>query len=158
MKHSMQLAYSIERRQYAQEHVLRILIGMASLRDWSLGLCLLHFQLLNEVTFYNDQSSQRLRIKWAEKSRLAQGEAAMVLEFESMEAWIPCSSFEAAMYCYLRYFRDGAAEVDHLDIDTMNVVPATRDRSPSITSVMFVAENAIPSITPEEARRRLEME
>jgi hypothetical protein len=61
------------------------------------------------------------------------------------------NNLEYVQHFFLKYYRDGVAEVDHLDLQAIDA--ETGDKEVYVT---FRAPESKPPVTPEEARRRLE--
>jgi hypothetical protein len=109
------------------------------------GLCLLKEQLVERVIFRAEQGSWVVRLGRADGARevLFSKYAPRRLEIQLGE-----TELERWLVFFLKYFRDGVAEVDHLDVE------GTLASGQRFDLVLKVA-CAAPPVSADEARRRL---
>ena len=131
-------------------HWVTINLDSDAIIQFCLGLSLLKEQLITQLTMatYNNtfrlqlegaqyvSSVQRAQIKKHEKNVIG-----LVLSIDELEFW---------QHFLLKYFRDGLSDVDHIDLEI--------DEATDSWSGLYVTlkvDKAVPSVSEEEARRRL---
>lgn len=150
MKRHLKLPVSFSRRDTGGEVHVVVDFGTAGIEEWCLNLVLLKEEMASSLTLTNGRDSLALRIgikRDLDKSHRAiatwggNGALELQLTLTELECWL---SF------FLKYFRDGIPDVDHIDLQ----VKATKSLPKGLFLTLKVAE-AKPGVTPNEARRRL---
>jgi hypothetical protein len=130
--------------------IISISLEYEAIPEWCLDLCLLENDLIQSVVITNDPGTFKLTI--SKNPSLSRTERGRV-KWHSGGAEIQISQTELDMWCdyFLRYYRDGIANVDHIDVD---ISPKKDARGLFIT---FKVDSAVPSIPEKEARRKLNL-
>ena len=128
--------------------VITLTLARNDIRDFCLCLCLLGENLVSEVLLrLPNQLGICLEQKPAYKeNRLVRNRSFTTLQLTQIE-------LERLVHFFLRYYRDGVAEVDHLDIEANENTPNRMD-----AYVTFVVPDYLPPVSAAEAKRRLGME
>lgn len=129
----------------ADHDTLVVELRRTAIADFTLGLCLLKENLIEALQLGTPNSRTTIEFRRGEANHRAEGRAtktgmALRLSDTELSYWLRF---------FLKYVRDGTAEVDHLDVDLESADRATPN--------MFVLKvpDAVAPLTPEEARKRL---
>lgn len=141
MKKFVKTSVPIEEIELDGQSAVEINISPANLRDWCLCLQLLHDKLVEALVFPQSSPSRQVEITCGKKSNFG-----LKVSSDRLEVIFCERDLDYARHFFLRYYRDGAAEVDHIDIQT--------EHGDYIT---ITVEEYAPPVSPEEARRRLGM-
>lgn len=117
----------------------RIHIARANLKEWCLALQLLQDELIKAVSIECPITQQRMQI-----SRDVENTVTCSGPSSSLKVTFDGNALNYARHFFLRYYRDGTAEVDHIDIETRFGGYIT-----------LAVEEFAPSLSPGEARKRL---
>ena len=147
MTKRLALPIKVETVHYPGQTVLSIVVAREALKDWCLGLCLLSEGLIETLLIAGNhgQNQKELRV-----NRLPQDFVGVRTRVTS-GAWyleIADTNLEYLQHFFLKYYRDGVAEVDHLDLE------ATTGEDEAIYVTFKVLETR-PPLTPEEAEKWL---
>jgi hypothetical protein len=130
------------------QQIIEIDLGSMLILDWTLNLCLLRRGLIESITYHTAKGSNlKVRIdtglKVADRATvgIAPDNVYLAITATELDYW---ESF------FLKYYRDGVAEVDHLDIEAQ-VNPPSKNCGYVILKVAKVK----PPMTPEEVRKML---
>jgi hypothetical protein len=136
MKKTFAHKLAIEETQWS----LKIIVSPAALKDWCLCLDLLEESMISELVVPYLSISNRIEIakQYAIDSSSYQGNPLRVLLSER--------DLNYMRHFFMRYYRDGVADVDHIDIET--------DKGDYIT---LKVEESIAPMSAEEAKRKLGM-
>jgi hypothetical protein len=151
MNKNMKLPIDIERIQHTGQIVLRLFIHPDAVRDWCLGLCLLNNQLVDTLGITGQRTKTGIDLNLGGKNNTR---GIIRLKFTSStltQLEITKGDVEYLLQFFLKYYRDGMADVDHIDLDAVNA--DTGDKGLYVT---FRVQHSKPPVTPEEAQRRLE--
>lgn len=132
-----------------RQQLAEVDLGLDSIAAWCLDLCLLEKRLIDTVTIVGGRAgAPKLRIEcdpnvpapgvvhW-----LPDGMCLRITHVE-LEHWI---------HFFLKHYRDGVGEVNHIDVD---VPPAETDSLKGLFLVLRVP-SALQPVSEEEARRIL---
>jgi hypothetical protein len=151
MNKRTKLSIDIETIHRPGQIVLRVLVGPGAVRDWCLGLCLLSNGLIEKWSVIGKNEAPGIDLRIAGKK----GTQGLIrVRFESgapTECEITRGDLEYLMHFFLKYYRDGIADVDHIDFDAIDV-----NTGNSELYVTFKVPDSRPAVTQEEARRRLD--
>ena len=148
MKPPLKLPLRLKLVRHPGQTVLNIEFETRALADWCLGLCLLKEELIPVLVVHEEAAKGKLEIQLAGQTK---HRAKTQASFESGATRVRLApdDLDCLLHFFLKYFRDGVAEVDHLDLD---VESQTNNQDSTIT--FKVPESAQP-LSAEEAKRRL---
>lgn len=140
MKKAMELALTVTARSLDGQSIVNVLIPPSSVCHWCLCLQLLHDQLVESCVLLLPEPQGKVEVRCAATSTHSIGHSGHRI----------CLSSNALDYLrcfFLKYFRDGFAEVDHVDIDD--------EQHEGGYLTFSVLESALP-VSSAEVRKRLE--
>jgi len=123
-------------------------ISISAVTEWCLALCLLREGVAEAVSVREEAGNGKLEIQ-AMSQAGSQVRTRARLDAGSVHLALTPRDLEYLLHFFLRYYRDGVAEVDHLDLE---VVTGTEDQEVSIT---FKVPESAPPLSASMARRRL---
>jgi hypothetical protein len=136
--------------EYENETVLVIDLDDSTVVDWCMSLCLMKEGLVPSFTVTSTDGTFHLTVQ-----SQAAGEQSTrgLVRRTTRGAEIAIDQFELAywLHFFLKYYRDGIGDVDHIDVD---LAPSPSHTSRGFTLVLKVPR-ALPPGSPEELRRRL---
>jgi hypothetical protein len=144
------LRVSLRINEYERETVIVVELDDSTVVDWCMSLCLMKEGLVPSFTVTSMDGTFRLTIKPEvvqarqprETIRWITGGAEVSIDQVELAHWL---------HFFLKYYRDGIGEVDHIDVD---LLPGASSASRSCTLVLKVPR-ALPPGSGEELRRRL---
>lgn len=141
MRKFVDIAFAVEEVVVEEQSLVRIHVAPASLKDWCLCLQLLNDNLIEAFTIRRASSARTVQVGRGEGScsDTMHGTNGLALKLSGRD-------LDFARHFFLRYYRDGAAEVDHIDIEMEEG-----------GYVIFSVGKSVPPVSPEEAKRRLAM-
>jgi hypothetical protein len=139
MKKFVDISLLLDQVLVEGQPLVRIHVAHATLRDFCLCLQLLHDGLTEAFAFRRKGSSKRAQVVLGEGSRSVVKDRA-----DTLDLAMSASDLDFARHFFLRYYRDGATEVDHIDIETQDGGYIT-----------FSVDRFLPAVSSEEAKRRL---
>lgn len=151
MKKRLTLPLRLHLNRHSGQTVLNIELGTDALANWCLGLCLLKEGLVSMLLVCEEDAKGVLEIELAGEVVHRTKSQARFYSSATRVRMTP-NDLDYLLHFCLKYFRDGAAEVDHIDID---VVSQTDSQESTIT---FKVPDSIRPLSAEEARKRLELE
>jgi hypothetical protein len=128
---------------------LFIYISSETNKEWCLDLCLLRESLIDSLTIIDEDGSYRLRVSL--DPSLAHRSTVSRSDSRGADVFLSRTELDYWANFFLKYYRDGIGEVDHLDLEAY---PRTPDTTRGLGIVLQIP-NALPPISEEEARRRL---
>lgn len=148
MKKQLSLALRLKLVQHPGQTVLNIEFETEALAEWCLGLCLLKEGLIPVLLIQERTAKGKLEIQLTGQTK---HRARTQASFESNTTRVRMTpdDLDYLLHFFLKYFRDGVAEVDHLDLD---VASQTNNQDATIT---FKVPESAKSLSAEEAKRRL---
>lgn len=148
MKKHLRLPMDIELTRYPGQTVLTVLFDPEALRDWCLGLCLLKESLAEALIVSEERGEKKFELRMMETSNI---KTRIQAKFANgmMQLKITPGDLDYLLHFFLRYYRDGVAEVDHVDLQGVSV----DDEEESY--ITFMVPEFIPPVNAEEAMRRL---
>jgi hypothetical protein len=146
---NLRLPISIELRRHPGQNVLLLSLRHEALRDWCLGLCLLKEGLIESLTVAEEHGKAAVKIQVLAKPKIP-GRANANLRSDKSVLEIPRTSLEHIEAFFLKYYRDEVAEVDHIDLEAVDVDTGKQDEY-----ITFRVPDSRASVSPEEAERRL---
>lgn len=139
MKNTLELALEVTATSIDGQNVVDVLVPPSCVSHWCLSLQLLHDHLTDSCVFLLPNAKGKLEIQRATTSTHRTGNGTHLI----------CLSANALDYLrcfFLKYFRDGFAEVDHVDIDD-------QERDGGYLTFSVLASS--PPVSSEGARQRL---
>jgi hypothetical protein len=142
----MQLDIGFETIEYHSEVQLRVVIRSAAVADWCLALLLLVRGLVDSITVANAAQNFRLTIAVATEPPPVRSRAKLTADTCRMEA--TKTEIDYWLEFFLIEYRDGAAPVNHIDVET----ESTSEKSLTVT---FITTRFGEPLPEPELRRRL---
>ena len=124
--------------------IIKVCLIAESLDRFCIGLCLLREGLIKSLDLVERDGARVIRLQRSARGTLihiGNGKIVLSLDETELERW---------MHFSLRTVRDGAAEVDHFDMEAV-----LEGRGTQATTVVVAFPSSAPSVSPDEARRRL---
>ena len=137
MKKFLSKSLLVEKRQSS----LRITVSPSTLTDWCLCLQLLHENLIEAFVFLSCASSHLVEVTFGDTSHYGS-----ICQRDRLTVVLCERDLDYARHFFFRYYRDGIAEVDHIDI-----------QAEGGDYITILVEEPIPPVSSEEAKRRLGM-
>jgi hypothetical protein len=130
----------------AGDAVYELNLGSTAPEVVAAELSLLATGLADSLTFRHERGRIKVKIERGPVRDRATAESrpgllALILSETELEYW---RSY------FLRYYREGAADVDHIDVEATSIRPAG-----GVIDLRVRVARAVPPVSPEEARRRL---
>jgi hypothetical protein len=120
-----------------------------AIRDWCLGLCLLTEELIHDFTVSElDGTGTRVKFQVDSGDR---AKTRITCNAQSSKVVITKNNLDYLRNFFLKYYRDGVAEVDHLDLEADD----DQNEDSKIYITFKVPDSRTP-MTPGEAKRRLD--
>jgi hypothetical protein len=146
MTRFVKMALLIHEERVSDQLVVSVDLTNVTLSDWCLNLCLLKEGLVDALVLSGNrelevQKDQSIDKADRAKVNIKSSRVQIVVHPIELDYWL---SF------FLKYYRDGIAEVDHLDVEAIDVSKAHEQ-----LYVVFQVRDAAPPVSAEEARRRL---
>lgn len=124
MNQISRLAIDIALVRHPGQNVLRLQFHPDAVRDWCLGLCLLREGLVETFTVI-EKSARGTKVKFLVDPQLGT-RPRIILNPRSNEVVMARTNLEYLHHFFLKYYRDGVAEVDHLDLERLTLLETTR--------------------------------
>lgn len=141
MRRFIDIPLAIEEVVVESQPLVRVHVTSLNLRDWCLCLQLLQDKLIEAFSFRLANSSRRMQVARGEANRYG-----TIGNADDLGLTLSERDLDFARHFFLRYYRDGAAEVDHIDIETNDG-----------GYIIFAVDKSLPPVSAEEAKRRLGM-
>ena len=149
MNKHLQLPVDIELKHYPGQEVLLISFRREALRDWCLGLCLLQAGLIDTLVVTEERKKMTVKISFGTNPQINRI-ARATLRQDISQVELTRNGLDYLQHFFLTYYRDGAAEVGHLDLEAID-----GDTGKKAIYITFLVSDSVPSVSPEEAERRL---
>lgn len=115
MKKQLSIDISLSRSESDGEVKFTLTAGRASLRDLCLGLVLIKEKLVDSVVFTDLNSITTCEVTESAKSTQRRLQASIADKSVCLQ--LASNQIEVLLVFLLKYYRDGVAEVDHLDLE-----------------------------------------
>jgi hypothetical protein len=148
IKH-LRLPLDIDLVRHPGQTVLRFSLHREALCDWCAGLSLLKEGLIEALTV-SEQPGRGAKVRFLTEPK-AGGTVRVSFRSDLSEITLTRNNLEYLQHFFLKYYRDGVAEVDHIDLQAVDTETGGTD-----IYVTFRVPESKAAVTPEEARRRLE--
>ena len=116
MKHSTTVPGQLKFRQYTSQTVLDVGFQAPSIADFCLGLCLIKEGLASLVVVHDKSESVKLSLQIIRQAS-QQRRTSMKVKGQVVDVSMSANDMDCILHFFLKYIRDGKAEVDHLDIE-----------------------------------------
>jgi len=148
MKKTLPLPFRLKLVRHPGQTVLNIELETKDILDWCLALCLLKENLIDALLVQGENTRAKLEIQ---VSGVTKGRVRSRASFDSETTRldITMTDLDYLLHFFLKYYRDGVAEVDHLDLE---LAPEKAGQDACIT---FKVPESVQPVSPEEAKRRL---
>lgn len=115
--------------------------------EWCLNLCLLKEDLVDTLVFLIGKQKLKIEVENIQDSRranvfLAPSQVHVKVDPVELEGWVDF---------FLKYYRDGVAQVDHIDVEALAISEESED-----IYITFIVKDAVPPMSAEEARKILD--
>jgi len=147
MKKTLFLRSELTNQVIEGQPVITVTLTGDDILDVCLSLCLLRDDLVSELVLRSKQMGLCL------EQSANYDENWLVRSPSFVRVQLTVIELERLVDFFLRYYRDGVAEVDHLDIEARENVPGQLD-----AYVTLVVPNYLPPVPSEEAKRKLGIE
>ncbi|MCC6745759.1 MAG: hypothetical protein IT175_18000 [Acidobacteria bacterium] len=145
MKKRLALPLRSRLTRHQGQTVLRIELEREAVAEWCLGLCLLKEGLISILLVQEVAARGMLEVQLGtQRTR-----SLASLDPSASKVSLTQNDLDYIQHFFLKYFRDGVADVDHIDLD---VVSDTDSQQSTIT---FKVPDSIGPVSAEEARKRL---
>jgi hypothetical protein len=147
----VRLPFSMRLELLSGQTVVRIALERGAVADLCLGLILIREQLTDSVLLVEARTNKKLRLELA--ASLKRTSVMSSAEGDRTDLALVPTDLDYLLHAFLKYYRDGAAEVDHFDLqaDFGNGVDLD-------AYVTFVVPDSVAPLTEDEAKKRLEMD
>ncbi len=149
MNKHLQLSIDIKLVHHPGQDVLALSFRREALNEWCLSLCLLKEGLVETLVITEEYRKMSLEIRFGanpETNRTAR--ATLKQDVSLLE--ITHGNLDYLQHFFLKYYRDGVADVDHLDLEAINAATGKND-----IYITFRVPDSKPPVGPEEAETRL---
>src|SRR5256885_1982645 len=150
MNRHLRLPLELTVKHYSGQRVLLIIFQGQGVPDWCLGLALLKAGLIEALSITDEKSTMLIKI-FLSPNAATQRVPRARLGHSSSQIELTDNSLDYVLQFFLKYYRDGTAAVDHIDLDSINMETEKRE-----IYVTFRVPNSMPSRTPEEATALLQ--
>lgn len=148
MRKYLRLALHLKLVHYAGQLVLEIRFETEAIRDWCLALSLLKERLVTALLINEEVGRGKLEIEVASQKK-APSRTQASFDPEKIHINITENDLDYVLHFFLKHYRDGIAEVDHIDLEVLSPTESAE------ASICFKAPHAAPPLSAEEAKRRL---
>lgn len=114
MRKSMALDIEIEVVRYPGQAVVEVRLAPSAIKDFTLGLCLLKEALIESLVI-TGRSGMKFKAVRLRESPVCFATVAS----DAILAELTGNSLDFLQHFFLRYSRDGEAEVDHVDLEAL---------------------------------------
>jgi hypothetical protein len=148
MKKQLQLPLRLKLVRHLEQTVLNIEFKTEAIAGWCLGLCLLKEGLIPVLLVLEEAAKGKLEIKLAGQTKHRTKTQAN-FESDAIRIRMTLDDLDYLLHFFLKFFRDGVAEVDHIDLE-MESQTSSQD-----LTVTFKVPASVQPLSAEEARKQL---
>ena len=152
MNRAVQLLRPIAVKDIAGQLVVEVPLDLTTLSETCLSLTLLREQLMTSFVFLGSDRRTKLSL-CARSSTGPLKKARLTIHGQEIELLMTEVALDYALGSCLKYYRDGFAEVDHIDI----AVDCAGRADPEAYVIMRFADSTTP-VSQEDAAKRLGLE
>ncbi|AGA24786.1 hypothetical protein [Singulisphaera acidiphila] len=141
MKKFLKLDLSVDSFLMDGQPILNVSVSLGNAKDWLLCLHLLQDNLIEACVFSNDSAASKLEIRLGASCEWKVGSQSshFIVSFTAF-------ALDYLRSFFARYYRDGVAEVDHVDIEVDD---------PQMGYITVSVDEHLPPVSSDEVRRRL---
>lgn len=150
MRKHISLAMRLSVAQHLDQEVLTIHVQPPGLKDCCLGLSLFKEGLIKSLIFTELGGTQKLDLQMDENMNSSKPVACPLVN--GHQVILPLNTLDYLLHFFLKYYRDGFAEVDHVDLEAVKSGIEGGDFSITVS-----VSEAAPPVTGEDAIRRLKL-
>lgn len=148
MNQQARLPIHIEIVRHSTQTAVRLQFSRKCLSEWCLGLCLLREGLIDAFTV-TEEAAKNSNVKFLVGAKLG-ARSRVTLNEPCSEVVLTKNGLDHMCIFFLKYYRDGVADVDHLDLEAVDAETGGRE-----IYITFQASESRTPMTPDEAKRRL---
>jgi hypothetical protein len=143
------ISASIAHVTHASEDTVTARISHGVLVECCMSMCMLYFDIVQSVSLADRTSGLEIIISMRSAARKS---ARGTYRRSEKQMYVSVTSVELGYWVsfLLRYYRDGVAEVDHMDVD---LLPSNQDEKRS--TLIFRFEHAASPLPGDDLRRKL---
>lgn len=149
MNRNLQIPVDIQILRHSGQSVLLLSFRRGALADWCAALSLLREGLIDTLTLADERGKERVRIRVLPKGE-NRGSARVGFKSNMSQFELTHTSLEYVQHFFLKYYRDGLAEVDHIDLEAIDT-----DTGKSGEYITFRVPDWRPPASSQEAEKRL---
>lgn len=148
MKKHLTIPVDFALREYVGQSVFQIRLQRKALSDWCLGLCLLKSGLVEALAVTEELGSHTIEVQvLGMPDRAAKALADFTPATPQIK--LPPIQLDYILSFFLKYFRDGVAQVDHIDVEAIATGTKSQDAYITVTVPDFA-----PPLSQDELSRR----
>jgi hypothetical protein len=133
------------------EDVVIVDIRSAEITDWCVHLCLLEKRLIDSIRIASNRRGFSIVVMIDDSLEGAHISKVLRRSSESITVALTPTECQRWINVFLKYYRDGTFDVDHIDADVISEIPGYEQR----LTVTFKGMAAVPPVSAEEAARRV---
>ena len=141
MKKFLKLELPVNSSVVDGQPILEVSVPRESLKDWLLCIYLLQDDLIEACVFSDHRAGSKLEIRLGASCEWKAG-----TQSGYFTTLLTDSALGYLRSFFARYYRDGVAEVDHIDIGS---------DEPEFGYITISVDEHLPPVSSDEARRRL---
>lgn len=142
MKKTLRHPIGIELARIDHQAIIYVAIPFVCLSEWLLGLMLLKEKLINTLIIRSTVAPCSIKLYLDSGTNVV-----LITDRNSVQLQLSQMTLDYLIHYFLKYYRDGIAEVDHIDIEA--------EMEGEDAYITFTADAARPPVDASEARRRL---
>jgi hypothetical protein len=150
MNKHIQIPVEIEVVKRLDHVVLLFLFHRDAVHDWVLSLSLLKEGLIDVLVVTEDRRRRSAKIRLQDCQKKVGERVLISLKADKIQIELTRNSLDFMQHFFLKYYRDGIAEVEHLDLQAIDADTGNRE----LYFTLKVPDFA-PPVSPEEAERLL---
>lgn len=149
MNKYIQLPVQLNLQEYDRQTVLRVSFDRSAVKEWCLCLGLLNEQLIESLTVSDLGGKFKLELRILSEPSQEQSVAEVGSTKTSVQ--LTSSDLEYTYYFFMRYYRDGVAEVDHIDLQIQ------LHDAQTFGYLTFDVPDSLPELSIDELKNRLDL-
>jgi hypothetical protein len=150
MNKRIKVSIKMELKEYPGQKVFVVSFRSDAVESWCLGLCLLEAELIEHLIVSEEVGKKHLEVRVRSSTERDRMPHISVGSDATSYIELTRDGLRYIRKFFLEYYRDGAAQVDHLDLEAIDT--STGRNTVSIT---FEVPDSKPPVSPEEAKARL---